>query len=42
VPGDRYRQDGEPWEPSNRPWLQWLVDNAAAEDLEIKAAIEIE
>jgi glutamine synthetase len=40
--GIGYRQDGEPWERSNRPLLQWLVDNAAAEDLEIKAAIEIE
>jgi hypothetical protein len=40
--GIGYQQDGEPGERSNRPLLQWLVDNAAAEDLEIKAAIEIE
>jgi glutamine synthetase len=42
VPGDRYRQDGEPWERCSRLLLQRLVDHAAADGLEIKAAIEIE
>ena len=41
-PGDRYRQDGEPHERCNRLLLQRLVDAAAADGLEIKAAIEIE
>jgi glutamine synthetase len=42
APGDRYRQDGEPHECCNRLLLQRLVDGAAADDLEIKAAFEIE
>ncbi len=42
APGDRYRQDGEPHERCNRLILQRLVDHAASDGLEIKAAIEIE
>jgi glutamine synthetase len=42
TPGDRYRQDGEPHEGCNRLRLQRLVDNAAADDLQVKAAFEIE
>jgi glutamine synthetase len=42
TPGDRYRQDGEPHGRCNRILLQRVVDGAAADDLEIKAAIEIE
>jgi len=42
APGDRYQQDGEPHEGCNRLLLQRLVDDAAADDLEIKAAFEIE
>lgn len=42
APGDRYRQDGEPHERCNRLLLQRLVEGAAADGLEIKAAIEIE
>jgi glutamine synthetase len=42
TPGDRYRQDGEPHERCNRLALQRLVEDAAADGLEIKAAIEIE
>jgi glutamine synthetase len=42
APGDRYRQDGEPHERCNRLVLQRLVDHAASDGLEIKAAIEIE
>jgi glutamine synthetase len=41
-PGDRYRQDGEPHDCCNRLLLQRLVDDAAADGLEIKAAFEIE
>jgi glutamine synthetase len=42
APGDRYRQDGEPHERCNRLLLQRLVEGAAGDGLEIKAAIEIE
>ncbi len=42
TPGDRYRQDGEPHERCNRLLLQRLVDSAAEDDLQIKAAFEIE
>ena len=42
TPGDRYRQDGEPHERCNRLLLQRMVDAAAADGLEIKAAIEFE
>jgi glutamine synthetase len=42
APGDRYRQDGEPHERCNRLLLQRLVNAAAMDGLEIKAAIEIE
>ena len=42
APGDRYRQDGEPHECCSRLLLQRLVDDAAANGLGIKAAIEIE
>jgi glutamine synthetase len=42
TPGDRYRQDGEPHDCCNRLVLQRLVDDAAAEGMEIKAAFEIE
>src|SRR6186713_2699659 len=42
TPGDRYRQDGEPHERCNRLLLQRLVDEAAADGLEIKTAFEIE
>jgi glutamine synthetase len=42
TPGDRYRQDGEPHERCNRLLLQRLVDDAAADDLQIKTAFEIE
>jgi glutamine synthetase len=42
TPGDRYRQDGEPDDCCNRLVLQRLVDDAAAEGMEIKAAFEIE
>jgi glutamine synthetase len=42
TPGDRYRQDGEPHDRCNRLLLQRLVDDAAADGLEIKAAFEIE
>jgi glutamine synthetase len=42
APADRYRQDGEPHERCNRLALQRLVDAAAADGLEIKAAFEIE
>jgi glutamine synthetase len=42
TPGDRYRQDGEPHDCCSRLVLQRLVDDAAAEGLEIKAAFEIE
>jgi glutamine synthetase len=42
TPGDRYRQDGEPHERCNRLLLQRIVDHAAGDGLEIKAAIEIE
>jgi glutamine synthetase len=42
TPGDRYRQDGEPHDCCNRLVLQRLVEDAAAEGLEIKAAFEIE
>jgi glutamine synthetase len=42
TPGDRYRQDGEPHDRCNRLLLQRLVESAAADGLEIKAAIEIE
>ena len=38
TPADRYRQDGEPHECCNRLLLQRLVDGAAGEGLEIKAA----
>ena len=42
TPGDRYRQDGEPHDCCSRLVLQRLVEDAAAEGLEIKAAFEIE
>ena len=42
TPGDRYQQDGEPHHGCNRLLLQRLVDHAAAQSLEIKAAFEIE
>jgi glutamine synthetase len=42
APGDRYRQDGQPHERCNRLLLNRLVDAAAADGLEIKAAIEFE
>ena len=42
TPGDRYWQDGEPHDCCNRLLLQRLVDDAAADGLEIKAAFEIE
>jgi glutamine synthetase len=42
APGDRYRQDGEPHERCNRLLLQRLVNAAATDGLDIKAAIEIE
>jgi glutamine synthetase len=42
APGDRYRQDGEPHDRCSRLLLQRLVEGAAADDLEIRAAIEIE
>jgi glutamine synthetase len=42
APADRYRQDGEPHERCNRLLLQRLVDAAAVDGLEIKAAIEFE
>lgn len=42
TPGDRYRQDGEPHERCNRLLLQRLVDEAAADGLDIKTAFEIE
>lgn len=42
APGDRYRQDGDPHERCSRLLLQRLVDDAAADRLEIKAAFEIE
>jgi glutamine synthetase len=42
TPGDRYRQDGDPHERCSRLLLQRLVDHAAGDDLEIKAAFEIE
>jgi glutamine synthetase len=42
TPGDRYRQDGEPHERCSRLLLQRLVDHAAGDGLEIKAAFEIE
>jgi glutamine synthetase len=42
APGDRYRQDGEPHDRCTRLLLQRLVEGAAADDLEIRAAIEIE
>jgi glutamine synthetase len=41
-PGDRYRQDGQPHDCCNRLLLRRLVDDAAADGLEIKAAFEIE
>jgi glutamine synthetase len=42
APGDRYRQDGEPHERCSRLLLQRLVESGTANDLEIKAGIEIE
>lgn len=42
APGDRYRQDGEPHQRCSRLAVQRLVDHAAGDGLEIKAAIEIE
>jgi glutamine synthetase len=42
APGDRYRQDGDPHERCSRLLLQRLVDHAAGDGLEIKAAFEIE
>jgi glutamine synthetase len=42
TPGDRYRQDGEPHDRCSRLLLQRLVDEAAGDGLEIKAAFEIE
>jgi glutamine synthetase len=42
TPGDRYRQDGQPHGCCNRLVLQRLVEDAAAEGLEIKAGFEIE
>jgi len=42
APGDRYRQDGDPHERCSRLLLQHLVDHAAGDGLEIKAAFEIE
>jgi glutamine synthetase len=42
TPGDRYRQDGEPHDRCNRLLLRRLVDEAAGDGLEIKAAFEIE
>ena len=42
TPGDRYRQDGDPHERCSRLLLQRLVDHAAGDGLEIKAAFEIE
>jgi glutamine synthetase len=42
TPGDRYQQDGEPHNRCNRLLLQRLVDEAAGDGLEIKAAFEIE
>jgi glutamine synthetase len=42
APSDRYRQDGEPHDCCNRLVLRRLVEDAAAEGLEIKAAFEIE
>jgi glutamine synthetase len=42
TPGDRYRQDGEPHDRCNRLLLQRLVDQAAGDGLELKAAFEIE
>jgi glutamine synthetase len=42
APGDRYQQDGLPHPGCNRLLLQRLVDEAAADGLEVKAAYEIE
>jgi glutamine synthetase len=42
APGDRYRQDGLAHPGCNRLLLQRLVDEAAADGLEVKAAFEIE
>ena len=42
APADRYRQDGDPHERCSRLLLQRLVDDAAGDDLAIKAAFEIE
>jgi glutamine synthetase len=42
TPGDRYQQDGEPHPGCNRLLLQRLVDDAAAESLDVKAAFELE
>ncbi|HJV15512.1 MAG TPA: glutamine synthetase family protein [Propionibacteriaceae bacterium] len=42
TPGDRYQQDGEPHPSCNRLLLQRLVDDAAAQSLDVKAAFELE
>ena len=42
APGDRYRQDGDPHECCSRLLLRRLVDDAAGDGLEIRAAVEIE
>jgi glutamine synthetase len=42
TPGDRYQQDGEPHPGCNRLLLQRLVDDAAAQSLDVKAAFELE
>jgi glutamine synthetase len=41
-PGERYRQDGEPYETCSRLLLGRLVDEMAARDIEVKAAFELE
>jgi glutamine synthetase len=42
APADRYRQDGEPHQRCSRLLLRRIVEGAATDGLEIKAAIEIE
>ena len=42
APGERYSQDGKPHDQCSRLLLRRLVDQLASDDLEMKAAFEIE
>jgi glutamine synthetase len=42
APGERWKQDGQPYDRCSRLLLRRLVDEVAARDIEVKAAFELE